>query len=136
MPRPGTIRPGSTAAATHSIRGIEDGAGLPLGIAEDLDVLSEDLQLLPGDSIVLYTDGITEALAANRERASSTCSERSIRMPRFSRAMGGRTRSSRTSTRSLFAHTQARTRADDQTLVALQYVGPDRCIYPPIRRGV
>ena len=38
--------------------------------------------------------------------------------------------------RSLFAHTQARTRADDQTLVAMQYVGPDRCLFPPVRAGV
>lgn len=124
------------SAATHSIRGIEDGAGLPLGIAEDLDVLSEDLQLLPGDSIVLYTDGITEAFGSD-SRAGKLDMFGEKRLDAAILAGDGRPDTIIENIhRSLFAHTQARTRADDQTLVALQYVGPDRCIYPPIRRGV
>ena len=124
------------SAATHSIRGIEDGAGLPLGIAEDLDVLSEDLQLLPGDSMVLYTDGITEAFGSE-SRAGHLDMFGEKRLDAAILASDGRPDTIIENIhRSLFAHTHARTRADDQTLVALQYVGPDRCIYPPIRREV
>lgn len=124
------------SAATHSIRGIEDGAGLPLGIAEDLDVLSEDLQLLPGDSIVLYTDGITEAFGSDA-RPGNLDMFGEKRLDNAILASDGRPDTIIENIhRSLFAHTGARTRADDQTLVALQYVGPDRCLYPPVRREV
>lgn len=124
------------SASSHSIRGIEDGAGLPLGISEDLDVLSEDLQLSPGDSIVLYTDGITEAFGSD-SRAGNLDMFGEKRLDAAILASDGRPDTIIENIhRSLFAHTQARTRADDQTLVALQYVGPDRCIYPPIRREV
>ena len=39
--------------------------GLPLGVAEEFKYSTHSLQLRPGDAIVLYTDGITEA--ANRD---------------------------------------------------------------------
>lgn len=124
------------SAATRSIRGIEDGAGLPLGISEDLDVLSEDLQLLPGDSIVLYTDGITEAFGSG-SRAGNLDMFGEKRLDEAVLSSDGRPDTIIENIhRALFAHTQARTRADDQTLVALQYVGPDRCLYPPLRREV
>ena len=32
-----------------------------IGVAEDMDIWSENLQLSPGDAVVLYTDGVTEA---------------------------------------------------------------------------
>lgn len=124
------------SAASHSIRAIDDGAGLPLGIAEDLDVVSEDLQLMPGDSIVLYTDGITEAFGSDA-RAGKLDMFGERRLDDAILASDGRPDTIIENIhRSLFAHTRARTRADDQTLVALQYIGPDRCLYPPIRREV
>jgi phosphoserine phosphatase RsbU/P len=39
------------------------GTGMALGIFEDIDILEESLQLQPGDCLVCYTDGITEAFS-------------------------------------------------------------------------
>lgn len=120
-------------AATGSIRGIEDAATLPLGISDDMDVWSEDVQLSPGDAIVLYTDGITEAFSGDGNRRMFGVEK----LDEAIRSTGGRPDDIVESIhRSLFTHTQARTRADDQTLVAMQYVGPDRCLFPPVRSEV
>ncbi|MBS0190179.1 MAG: PP2C family protein-serine/threonine phosphatase [Planctomycetes bacterium] len=114
-------------AATHSIRGIEDGAGLPLGITEDLGIWSEDLQLAPGDSIVLYTDGITEAFGKQAGPGDPDM----FGVERLDAAILGSRGCPDTIVESihkaLFEHTGARTRADDQTLVALQYMGKEEC---------
>jgi len=40
---------------------------LPVGVDYDADYLPCNLQLAPGDTLVLYTDGITEALNAKDE---------------------------------------------------------------------
>jgi serine phosphatase RsbU (regulator of sigma subunit) len=86
-----------------------------------------------GDTMVLFTDGITEAFSGDGQRRMFGVE----RLDEALRATNGRPDEIVESIhRSLFAHTQARTRADDQTLVALQYVGPDRCLYPPVRAGV
>jgi sigma-B regulation protein RsbU (phosphoserine phosphatase) len=120
-------------AATGSIRGIEDAATLPLGISDDMDVWSEDVQLSPGDAIVLYTDGITEAFSGDGQRQMFGVEK----LDEAIRTTAGRPDDIVESIhRSLFAHTQSRTRADDQTLVAMQYVGPDRCLFPPVRSEV
>ncbi len=37
-------------------------SGLPLGVDRDVDYASCEMPLSPGDSLVLYTDGITEAM--------------------------------------------------------------------------
>lgn len=123
-------------AQSRSIRGIEDGAGLPLGITDDLGIWSEDLQLAPGDAVLLYTDGITEAFGTHASAGSPDM----FGVPRLDAAVlaseGRPDTMIELIHRALFDHTGARTRADDQTLVALQYVGPDRCIYPPLRPQV
>lgn len=41
--------------------------GLPLGIMEDFSYASDSAILLPGEQIVLYTDGVTEARSLNDE---------------------------------------------------------------------
>ncbi len=40
-------------------------SGLPLGVLEDTDYHCVDIQLEPGDSVVLYTDGINECMDAD-----------------------------------------------------------------------
>ena len=42
-------------------------AGLPLGVDRDVDYAPCTLPLAPGESLVLYTDGITEAMNAKDE---------------------------------------------------------------------
>ncbi len=45
----------------------ETQSGLPLGVDREVDYAPCALPLAPGDSLVLYTDGITEAMNANDE---------------------------------------------------------------------
>ena len=47
-------------ADRRGVRPVE-GAGLPLGMFCDAEYASRDLELAPGDTLVLYTDGWTEA---------------------------------------------------------------------------
>jgi serine phosphatase RsbU (regulator of sigma subunit) len=59
---------GHTTAYLLGERGVEPlGAdpGLPLGIDEDFRYLPHRHRLAPGDALVLYTDGVTEAAAAD-----------------------------------------------------------------------
>jgi serine phosphatase RsbU (regulator of sigma subunit) len=40
--------------------------GTLLGIVDDPDISEEELELVPGDALVLFTDGVTEASEADR----------------------------------------------------------------------
>ena len=42
--------------------------GIALGVATDVEFTSSTVQLEPGDAVVLYTDGVTEAMNANGEQ--------------------------------------------------------------------
>ena len=50
----------ASAQASQSVQALNK-TGLPLGVFEDADWKEEIIQLAPGDVLVLYTDGITEA---------------------------------------------------------------------------
>ncbi len=47
--------------ATGAVDAIRDVSGVALGVMEDLDYDTGTFQLAPGDMVVLYTDGVTEA---------------------------------------------------------------------------
>jgi len=94
-----------------------EGAGLPLGILEPYECGESTLRLDPGDTLLLYTDGITEAFndqkvmfgEARLDAAFHECSgEADCAVDSIHKA--------------LFAHTGARTRSDDQTLVVLERI--------------
>ncbi len=57
--------------ANGQIELIESAATLPLGITEDLEFESDSCTLEPGDTLILYTDGITEANTNRPAHASS-----------------------------------------------------------------
>jgi len=104
------------AAGGPSSRLLDADGGPPLGLFEDYVVACEEIHLAPGDTLVLYTDGITEAFNASREmfgpgrlmEAVGTCS---CAPDAIVDAVH----------QALFAHTGgSRTRADDQTLVVLR----------------
>ncbi|MGW5332525.1 SpoIIE family protein phosphatase [Streptomyces bauhiniae] len=65
------IRAGHTAPlvidAGHTVRAV-DAAGLLLGVAPDPHVSPRRLQLRPNESLLLYTDGLTEARAPDGEQ--------------------------------------------------------------------
>ena len=46
---------------------LSNAGGIPLGIDPDFDYLEQTLPLSPGDTLVLYTDGISEAVSPSRE---------------------------------------------------------------------
>ncbi len=100
------------------VRGIDDAASFPLGIFEPFEIEAGSLTLGVNDTIVLYTDGITEAFSAEREMFG---------VDRLDAALTGCSGNPDCVIDSvhtaLYEHTRARTRADDQTLVAIRYVG-------------
>ncbi|MFD4542636.1 SpoIIE family protein phosphatase [Streptomyces bauhiniae] len=65
------IRAGHTAPlvvdAAHTVRAV-DASGLLLGVAPDPHVSPRRLQLRPNESLLLYTDGLTEARAPDGEQ--------------------------------------------------------------------
>lgn len=99
---------------------LEGDAVVPLGVFEALDPPSNTLILTPGDTIVLYTDGITEAFDAQMAMFS---------IAGLNEALRGCSCEPDCVVdsihRGLYEHTGVRTRADDQTLVVIQYRGTD-----------
>jgi serine phosphatase RsbU (regulator of sigma subunit) len=55
-------------SGTGGIHQIAANPGLPLGVAEKFDFETRQIHLAPGDAIVLFTDGITEAMDANDQQ--------------------------------------------------------------------
>jgi sigma-B regulation protein RsbU (phosphoserine phosphatase) len=116
--RCGHTPPRLKSGATGEVRAIEDAAALPLGIFEDLRPACASIVLAPHDTIVLYTDGITEAFNAQREMFGTA------RLDEALTACSGDPECTVDSLHgALYRHTGSRTRADDQTIVALRFLG-------------
>ncbi len=100
---------------------IEDAASLPLGILNDTTYEQSAIDLEPGDTLVLYTDGITEAFSPPPDPEM-------FGMQRLRRALEECTGKPECVVdsvhQSLYQHTRSRDRVDDQTIVALQ-LDPD-----------
>jgi sigma-B regulation protein RsbU (phosphoserine phosphatase) len=101
-----------------SVVELDGDATFPLGISDVLDAQSTSRVLRPGDTLVLYTDGITEAFDASRRMFSSAGLDRALvtcsgEVDCVIESVHG----------ALYEHTRARTRADDQTLVAVRHTG-------------
>jgi len=60
-----------TAATGEIVELSTDESGLPLGIMEDQPYHSVEVKLDPGDVVVLYTDGINEAMNASGEQLTT-----------------------------------------------------------------
>ena len=60
-----------TAATGEMVELSTDESGLPLGIMEDQPYHSVEVKLDPGDVVVLYTDGINEAMNAGGEQLTT-----------------------------------------------------------------
>lgn len=103
---------------------IDEDGGLPLGIAPDEVYTEATTQVDPGDSLVLYTDGITETMAPRSaeqngvdlygvERLDRAIAEACHDAPRRATAIVERVRAG------LEAHSAGAPAQDDRTLVAL-----------------
>jgi sigma-B regulation protein RsbU (phosphoserine phosphatase) len=95
---------------------LEEAGTLPLGVFEPLNATSASIRLEPGDTVVLYTDGITESFNGKREMFGVSGLDRALE------ACSGQPACVVDSVHgALYEHTHARTREDDQTIVALHY---------------
>lgn len=105
---------------TGQVEVLDGDAGIPLGIAADERFTQHDLVLRPGQTVVLYTDGVTEAFNTQREMFGTAGLDAALR-----KCTGEPDCVVDSVHAALFQHTGARTRDDDQTLVVFKVVGPD-----------
>lgn len=102
--------------ATGEVVALDEAGTLPLGVFEPLNATSASIRLEPGDTVVLYTDGITEAFNQGREMFGVAGLDQALA------ACSGQPACVVDSVHgALYEHTTSRTRDDDQTIVALRY---------------
>ncbi|MBX3358338.1 MAG: serine/threonine-protein phosphatase [Phycisphaeraceae bacterium] len=101
---------------------LEGAATLPMGITDDYDVAEASVTLRPGDTVVMYTDGITEAFAPGTKSMFGTAGM----IDAMLHCSGDPDCIVDSIHSALYKFTGVRTRADDQTLVALQVSAPAR----------
>jgi sigma-B regulation protein RsbU (phosphoserine phosphatase) len=111
--------PALKGPGTEGVRELRESGVPPLGIMHGLEPDQESLVIAPGETVVLYTDGITEAFSPDGVmfgvRGLVVALER----------CSGRPECVVDSVHSaLYQHTGVMDRDDDQTLVALQRIGP------------
>lgn len=100
---------------TGKVRSLEGESSFPLGITLDMEIPNNRVQLEPGQTLVLYTDGITEAFNNRQEMfgiegldaALVKCSGMADCVVDSIHA-------------GLFEHTGVMSRADDQTLLVME----------------
>lgn len=94
-----------------------DGAGgLPLGLTEGYDLVGSAVDVVAGDSLLLYTDGIVEARAPGGDLFGVERLDEAVGLSDGSpQAMIDAVHAA------VFHHTGSRARDDDQTMVALQF---------------
>lgn len=102
--------------ATGKVLALEEAGSLPLGVFEPLGATSASIRLEEGDTIVLYTDGITESFNADREMFGVEGLDASLE-----NCSGQPSCVVDSVHGALYEHTQSRSREDDQTIVALRY---------------
>ncbi len=112
-PPPRLLRHGAGRVLT-----LEDAAAVPLGIVDAVDFESRHAALQPGDTLVLYTDGITELFGPDRSLFGVDRLDASLRQ-----TDGSPDAIIDAVYASLFRYRGQATRDDDQTLVALRHHG-------------
>jgi sigma-B regulation protein RsbU (phosphoserine phosphatase) len=95
---------------------LDSEGGPPLGICAELDPVSGSLMLAPGDILVLYTDGITEAFSPNNELLGMEGLVEAVE-----RGGGDPERTKLAVLATVDRHAAGRPRVDDQTLVVMGY---------------
>ncbi|MCC6285665.1 MAG: PP2C family protein-serine/threonine phosphatase [Phycisphaerales bacterium] len=113
--RAGHHPPRVKRGAGGGVAALEGGAAPPLGVFDALEAEQARFEIAPMDTVVLYTDGITEAFSPDRrmfgeaglDAALITCTGDPDCV--VDSVHGA-----------LYAHTHSRKRADDQTIVAMR----------------
>ncbi|MBX3407130.1 MAG: PP2C family protein-serine/threonine phosphatase [Phycisphaeraceae bacterium] len=99
---------------------LDGDAGIPLGISAGERFAQHDVALRVGQTVVLYTDGVTEAFNAHREMFGTEGLDAALR-----KCTGEPDCVVDSVHAALFQHTNSRTRDDDQTLVVLKVIEPE-----------
>lgn len=104
--------------ADGSIEELSEGGMMPLAIVPDLEGQGGQGQLRPGDTVLLYTDGITEAFSERREMFGEQ------RLRGAMTAAGSEPRGLLDAVNAAVSgHTNGRALDDDRCLVALRFQG-------------
>jgi serine phosphatase RsbU (regulator of sigma subunit) len=90
-------------------------SGTPLGIMDDTEYQQTEVQLNPGDVVVIYSDGVTDARSPNDELYDSQTNHRLLK--RVAEATGGAEAVGRAILQELREFSAGHTQADDITLV-------------------
>ncbi len=95
----------------------QDFSGLPLGIMEDSEYQQTDIQLDPGDVVVLYSDGVTDARSPSDELYDSQTNHRLIK--RVAQTSGGAAAVGKAILQDIREFSAGHSQADDITLLCL-----------------
>ncbi|MEO1277896.1 MAG: PP2C family protein-serine/threonine phosphatase, partial [Planctomycetota bacterium] len=125
--RAGHNPPRLKKGATGELISLEEAGSLPLGVFEPLGATSASIRLDPGDTVVLYTDGITEAFNTGREMFGVDGLDASLE-----NCSGAPDCVVDSVHGALYEHTKSRTRDDDQTIVAIRYNPTSKIDMPTI----
>lgn len=99
-----------------SVAAVDGGcAGVPLGILAEAEYVSESMLLGPMDTVILYTDGITEAFSPEMEMFGTARLDAALLD-----CTGRPDCVVETVHKALYSHRKSATRDDDQTIVALR----------------
>jgi serine phosphatase RsbU (regulator of sigma subunit)/pSer/pThr/pTyr-binding forkhead associated (FHA) protein len=99
------------------------GGGPALGVFDDQAYAEENIRLAPGEALVVYTDGATDARSPAGEQFGLARVERTIQESARSHASASRLVDDLF--RSLQAFETSAAQEDDITLLALRYTGPE-----------
>jgi len=97
----------------------QDIVGLPLGVMEDTEYQETEVQLDPGDVLILYSDGVTDARSRADELYDSSSNHRLL--TRLAQSSGGPAAVGRSILQDIREFSADNSQADDITLVC---VGP------------
>ncbi len=95
----------------------QDVSGLPLGIMEDSEYQQTDIQLDPGDVVVVYSDGVTDARSPSDELYDSQTNHRLIK--RVAQTSGGAVAVGKAILQDIREFSAGHAQADDITLLCL-----------------
>lgn len=104
------------------ITALENPGGMALGVLEDRVYPVKRVRLQPGDGLLLYTDGVTEAMDAAGHLFSAERLERLLRRIRD----GSPAEIVRETVAEVRSYAAGEPQADDITLLALRYLQPPR----------
>jgi sigma-B regulation protein RsbU (phosphoserine phosphatase) len=75
----GQVCPMVLRAADGQVQRLDGGGGLPVGLLDDSEYEQEEMRLQPGDTVLCFSDGISEAINAKREMWSESEVEKIVR---------------------------------------------------------